>query len=145
MTTSVPDRSVAQRTDRAGRAARLVAGLAGAVFAAFGTWAFAAPRSFFDAVATFEPYNAHFVRDIGAFQLGLGAVLLLALVWRDALSVVLVGVGVGATLHLLGHVLDRDLGGTPATDIPFFAVVAVALVAAGVARARARPQGRDAD
>jgi hypothetical protein len=39
------------------------------------------PRSFFTALAAFEPYNQHFIQDIGAFQIGLGAVLLLAGVW----------------------------------------------------------------
>jgi hypothetical protein len=137
-TSSMQERDTrAGGADRTGRISRMVAGLVGAVFTVFGAWAFVAPRAFFDAVATFEPYNAHFVRDIGAFQLGLGAVLLLALIWRDALSVVLAGVGVGAVFHLLGHVLDRDLGGTPATDIPFFAVIAIALVAAAMARVRA--------
>jgi hypothetical protein len=128
--------STGGRADRAQRFTRLVAGAGGIVFAAFGIWAFASPRSFFDAVAVFEPYNAHFLRDIGAFQIGLGAVLLASLVWRDALLVALTGVGVGAVAHLAAHVLDRNLGGEPGIDIPFFAVIAVALVAAAVARAR---------
>lgn len=141
---STTDRAGATSRGRAQRAATLVAALAGAMFVAFGAWAFVAPRAFFDAVATFEPYNAHFLRDIGAFQLGLGAVLLLALVWRDTLLVVLAGVGIGAGFHLVAHVLDRGLGGSPATDIPTFAVVAVALGAAAVARAAVvRREGDD--
>jgi hypothetical protein len=133
---STSERAATGRATGTDRGARLVAGLAGAVFAIFGAWAFVAPRSFFDAVAVFEPYNAHFLRDIGAFQLGLGAVLLLALVWRDALLVALAGVGVGAAFHVVAHLLDRDLGGTPASDIPVFATIAVVLLAASVARAR---------
>jgi multicomponent Na+:H+ antiporter subunit D len=50
-----------------------------------------APTSFFEQAATFEPYNAHFIRDLGAFQIGLGAVLLLAAFSRDALLVALAG------------------------------------------------------
>jgi hypothetical protein len=30
------------------------------------------PHSFYDNVATFEPYNRHFLHDIGAFTIGLG-------------------------------------------------------------------------
>jgi hypothetical protein len=48
------------------------------VFLVFGAWAFADPESFFDEVATFEPYNQHLIQDVGAFQIGLGAVLLIA-------------------------------------------------------------------
>ena len=73
------------------------------------------PRSFFAALATFEPYNQHFLQDVGAFQMGLGVVLLLAGVpgRADGLTVALVGVGVGAAFHTVSHVVGRDLGGTP--------------------------------
>lgn len=107
-------------------------------FIAFGLWALIAPRSFFDALATFEPYNRHFLHDIGAFQVGLGAVLLLAAFPRriDGLAAALLGVGLGGLLHTFAHVLDTDLGGTPATDIPSLGLLAVALLAAGAARMR---------
>lgn len=130
------------RLERAGglatRVATVVAGVAGVGFLAAGAWAFFAPEAFFEAVATFEPYNPHLVRDIGAFQLGLGAVLVLAVVLREALLVALGGTAVGAVFHLVGHVLDRHLGGNPAVDIPAFGLLAVLLVAAAVARARTR-------
>jgi uncharacterized protein YjeT (DUF2065 family) len=127
----------AARTDRSDRFARVAAVAVGAVFLLPGLWAFAAPASFFEAAATFEPYNVHFVRDIGAFQIGLGAVLILAAFVRDALLVALTGVAVGAVFHLVGHVIDVDLGGTPASDIPVFGIVAVALIAAAITRAGA--------
>lgn len=123
---------------RGDRFARVVAVLGGLVFALPGVWAFVAPRSFFESAALFEPYNAHFLRDIGAFQLGLGAVLLFAAVVPDALLAALSGVAVGAVAHVLAHVLDRDLGGDPAVDIPAFTLVALVLVMAAVARARGR-------
>ena len=112
---------------------RAVALVGGVGFMALGLWAMVAPRSFFDALATFEPYNRHFLQDIGAFQMGLGAVLLLVVVPGrvDGLAVALLGVGVGAALHTVSHIVGRDLGGTPETDIPFFAVVAILLLAAG--------------
>ncbi|HEV2108580.1 MAG TPA: hypothetical protein VGR16_09995 [Thermomicrobiales bacterium] len=113
--------------------ARGVAIAGGIFFVALGVWAMIEPRSFFDTVATFEPYNRHFLQDIGAFQVGLGAVLLLAVVPASlsGLTVALIGVGVGAALHTVSHIAGHDLGGTPETDIPFFALVAVLLLAAG--------------
>jgi hypothetical protein len=98
------------------------------------------PHSFFETAAKFEPYNQHFLQDVGAFQIGLGAVLLLAgLPARaDGLTVALIGVGVGATLHAVSHAIGQDLGGTPAQDIPLFAAIAVVLLAAGALRWRNR-------
>lgn len=118
--------------------ARAVAYLGGAGFAVLGAWAMVAPRAFFEAAARFEPYNQHFVQDIGAFQIGLGAVLLLAAVaaHADALAVALLGVGVGAAFHTLSHLIGRDRGGTPQTDIPTFAVMAHLLLTAGGLRWR---------
>ncbi len=122
-----------------------VAAVVGVTFVALGLWAMVDPRSFYAAVAMFEPYNQHFLQDIGAFQVGLGAVLLLAgLSSRaDGLTVALVGVGVGAALHAVSHIVGRDLGGRPATDIPVFTVMAVVLLAAGGLRWRQarRPAG----
>ena len=117
---------------------RAVAILGGVGFIALGVWAMVDPRSFFEALATFEPYNQHFLQDLGAFQIGFGVVLLLAglAVRADGLTVALVGVGVGAALHALSHVVGRDLGGTPETDIPLFAGMAVVLLAAGGLRWR---------
>ena len=115
---------------------RVVADGTGLTFVAAGVWAFVAPRSFFENAATFEPYNAHFIRDIGALQLGLGAVLLLAVWVRDALFAALAGVAVGAVAHLVSHIIDRHAGGAPAVDIPMFGLAAGLLVAAAVVRGR---------
>ena len=120
------------------RIPRAVAIVGGVTFIAVGVWAMVDPVSFFEAIATFEPYNQHFVQDLGAFQIGLGAVLLLAGVpgRADGLTVALVGVGVGAALHAVSHIVGRDLGGTPETDIPLFGAMAVLLLAAGALRWR---------
>src|SRR5258708_39418652 len=49
------------------------------------------PVSFYQAVATFSPYNQHLFHDVGVFQIGLGLTLLLTLVFTDALLAALVG------------------------------------------------------
>lgn len=123
-------------TRSAERFVRLVAVGVGLVFVGAGVWAVVAPRSFFDNAAAFEPYNTHLIRDIGAFQLGLGAVLLLGTWVRDALFAALAGVAVGAAAHLMAHIIDWDAGGQPAVDIPMFGLIAGLLVAAAVVRAR---------
>ena len=122
-----------------GNAFPLVAAiLGGAGFVALGAWAMVDPQSFFETLARFEPYNQHFLQDIGAFQIGLGVVLLLAAlsVRADGLAGALVGVGVAATLHTVSHIAGRDLGGAPERDIPAFAALAAMLLAAGGLRWR---------
>ncbi len=74
-----------------------------------GVWAWLAPRSFARAVDF--PYHEHFLHDLGVFQIGIGVMLLVALVWRDARAVTLTGFLVANTLHALNHAYDRHLGG----------------------------------
>ena len=95
---------------------RAVGGSAAAWFVGFGSWAMVGPQSFFDTVATFRPYNQHFVQDIGAFQIGLGSVLLLVALFPEAgaRAVGLVGMGIGSAAHLVSHLLGADLGGRTA-------------------------------
>jgi hypothetical protein len=109
------------------------AAAAGLLLVATGLWALAAPRSFFEVVATYPPFNEHLLHDIGAFNLGLGATLLLTLAWADGLLVALGGAGVGATAHALAHWLDRELGGSPA-DPWYLSALAVVLLAAAAWR-----------
>ncbi len=117
---------------------RFMAVVGGVFFLAFGVWAMVSPETFFDAVATFEPYNQHLVQDLGAFQIGIGTVLVIAAVpaRADALAVALFGAGIGSGAHTVSHLVGRDLGGTPAVDIPLFSVLTVLLLAAGVVRWR---------
>lgn len=129
-------------TQRETRFARGTAGVIGFLLVALGVWALAGPRSFFDAIAIFPPYNQHFLQDIGAFQIGLGAVLLLALrAPANGLGVALLGVGVGSAAHTLSHVIGIGLGGRPAADIPTFLVLTAALLAAGWSQWRANREG----
>jgi hypothetical protein len=113
------------------RYVKVVVALAAIVQVGSGAWAFFAPRSFYDAIATFPPYNVHFLHDIGAFLLGIGVALAGALRWRDALYVVLLGGAVAAIFHWVSHVLDRDHGGSasdPWTLGAFALMLAVGLV-----------------
>lgn len=112
-----------------------IAGVIGVLsFLPTGIWAMVAPESFADNIASFDPYNQHFVQDLGAFQIGLGAVLVLALLLpaAQALTVALLGTGIGTAAHTVSHVIGRDLGGKPSSDIPMFAVIAVLLIGVGV-------------
>jgi uncharacterized membrane protein len=118
----------------ADRFARIVALLGVAFWLFSGLWAFLSPKSFFDNMATFEPYNEHFLHDLGAFSIGIGVALLLPLVLPrlSTLAVVLSAAAVAALLHVLAHAIDSDLGGKD-TDVPglgFFAILTVAAVAA---------------
>ena len=115
-----------------------IAAFGGSVLGVFGLWAMAGPSSFFEQVAQFEPYNQHFIQDIGAFQLGLGAVLLLALRYSDSLAAGLLGAGFGSAAHVVSHAIGSDLGGNPAVDIPVFAILSAALLIGGVMRVRHR-------
>src|SRR3954471_19847214 len=77
-----------------------------------GIWATAAPRSFYDDfpgprswVSPLGPYDEHLVRDVGAFQLGLLAVVLFALVTLDrrVVQAALVASIVAGLPHLIYH------------------------------------------
>jgi hypothetical protein len=113
---------------------RTVAAAAGAILSGVGLWAFIAARSFYDLVATYPPYNEHFLHDIGAFNLGLGATLLLAL-WRDdALFAVLAGNAIGAAFHAASHIADAEISG--ARDPILTTLLALALGVAAEWRRR---------
>ncbi len=112
------------------RAPQAIALAAGLFSAGLGLWAFFDPQSFYDEIALFPPYNEHLLHDVGAFQIGLGATLLLSLVWKgDALLVALAGGSVGAVLHWIAHVEDTDLGGRDSD--PFTLGVIAAVIVAG--------------
>jgi hypothetical protein len=93
-----------------------------------GAWAFLGPESFARFI-DFPPYNEHLIHDAGAFQLGIGVTVLLALWWSDGLLVALTGFAVASGLHTVSHLIDRPLGGRD-TDAPSLGLLTVvALVA----------------
>ena len=114
---------------------RLIAGAVGLLTIALGVWALADPQSFYEQIATYPPYNQHLFHDAGAFQVGIGASLLLAVFVRDALLLGLAAGGVGTVLHAVSHVIDRHLGGRT-TDPWALGLLALVVVAGALIRAR---------
>nr|WP_233148103.1 MULTISPECIES: PPOX class F420-dependent oxidoreductase [unclassified Mycobacterium] len=104
-----------------------VTALVGAITVGIGIWCLVGPTSFANAVG-FDVHR-HFLHDLGAFQIGLGVGLLLALIWADALATTLAGFLVANTLHTVNHVMDLELGGS-AAQAWGLGVVSVLLVAA---------------
>jgi len=116
--------------ERAQLVSNLVAALFGLFTFSLGVWALVDTSSFYENIAEFPPYNRHFLHDVGAFQMGLGAALLFALIWRgDAVLAVLGGAAVGGVAHWAAHVADEDHGGR-ASDPYTLGVIALILVVA---------------
>jgi uncharacterized membrane protein len=101
-----------------------------------GVWAFLAPVGFADTIATFDPYNRHYLHDLGAFQIGVGVAALAALRWRDGAVIGLAAFLAADAVHTVSHFMDRSLGGR-AADAPLLALLAVLALVALVARVRA--------
>jgi len=118
------------------RLARPLLGAFGVLWLAFGLWAFVAPHSFFDLVAEFEPYNRHFIHDVGAMQIGLGAGALAAALTLRAVVSGLIGLAAFQSTHAVSHLVDRDLGGTPWFDIPALSGIAIVGIGALVGALR---------
>ena len=114
---------------------RVAIGASVLFYVLLGVWPFFSPRSFYDALAVFPPFNAHFLRDIGAFTLGVGGAVLAALRWKDALTAALAGASAASVMHVISHIIDRDLGGKP-TDIPLLGLLAAVIIAGFVARTK---------
>ena len=102
-------------------------------FALNGVWAFPSPRSFFDTLAHWTPYNAHFLRDAGAFSFGIAGALIGAL-RGSATTSALVGAAVGAGAHAISHVIDAGRGGRASDPYLLVGFAIVLAVGAGAAR-----------
>jgi PPOX class probable F420-dependent enzyme len=110
--------------------------VAGGFMVAAGAWALLGPGSFADAAGF--PRHTHFVHDAGAFQLGIGITLLLAVVWRDGLALALAGMLVANTVHTVNHAVDLDLGGR---GLDPWGLATVSLLAAAALVVRLRQLG----
>jgi hypothetical protein len=109
---------------------RVIAVVIGALYLMTGTWSFLAPMSFFSNVATFAPPNIHLLHDLGAFQVGLGLVLIVPVALRAPLRAPLIAVLGASVLHLSAHIEDISLGGHPTTDLSVLTLICVALAVA---------------
>jgi hypothetical protein len=123
---------------------KVVAALAGLFYLTFGVWAFAAPESFFENIASYPPYNEHLIHDLGAFQIGIGVAALAGLLLSDALAAVLAGVAAGSLMHGISHIVDHGLGGRasdPWTVSLFGLIALLAFLAVVWKEARPHPEG----
>lgn len=117
-------------SDRPAVAATLV--VAAAVLA-LGALALVAPGTYRDLVGLDAPDVS--VRLVGALTVGVGAAVVLAVAWHDAILVALAGTAVGGALASVTYATtDGVAGGAPA----LYAGVTVAALAAFVVRYRAR-------
>lgn len=115
-------------------AERIVRGalVAGAAFFLFiGAWALIDPTSFYAKVASFPPYNRHFLHDVGAFNLGIGAALGLGLTRWPGHRVALWAAALASVLHAVSHFLDQGLGGH-SSDPLLLSLIAAALLAVAI-------------
>lgn len=110
-----------------------VTALIGLLTIGIGIWCLISPDSFAQFAGFGE--HVHFLHDVGAFQVGLGATLLLALMWSDALLTATAGFLLANTIHTVNHVVDLNLGGSPA-QAWLLGAASVALAVAFVLRLR---------
>lgn len=113
-----------------GRAARLslrpLLIVAGVYHLGLGLFQFAAPRQFYDAVATFPPYNAHFLRDVASIFLATGIVLLIAAARRSWQVPVLSLVVIQYAIHVIAHIVD--FGKADTTGVASASLVSLAII-----------------
>lgn len=117
----------------AGIFVKAIVGIIGLLTVGIGVWSFVDPGSF--AAFVQYPMHTHFLHDIGAFQIGIGVTLLLALLWEDGVAAALGGFLTGNTLHIVSHVMDSDLGGRP-TDWLWLSLLSVVSLVTLLARLR---------
>lgn len=91
--------------------------LLGAAHLGIGVLFFCAPAWAFAHVAHFPPFNAHFLADIGAFNLPLGVGLLLAARAPRQQRTVIGLAALGDLAHALSHLRDHALHAPPAMSV----------------------------
>ena len=101
---------------------RLLVVAAGGLHLAAGLLMLLAPRTFYDEVGTFPPFNAHYLRDLATWYVAFGCALLVAArrpAWRLPLLALVV---LQYALHVVNHVIDAG-DPEPAWKGPVTAVV----------------------
>jgi hypothetical protein len=110
----------------------IIAVISGGWILGVGLWSLFSPQSFANWIE-FPPYNEHLLHDLGAFQIGIGATVLIALLWSDAIGVALLGFVVAGAIHTVNHWIDLPLGGH-SSDAWFIGLSTVLAAAAVVVR-----------
>jgi len=122
---------------------RVALGYLALVSLQIGLWAQFAPRSFFDDfpglgrawVNVDGPYNEHLVRDVGGLNLGLAAVLIVALITLSRPTIIAASLAslLYGVPHLVYHIANSD--GLDGSDVALslgglalFAVLPIALI-----------------
>ena len=94
---------------------------------AVGVWCRVDPAGFADWAGW--PHHEHFLHDAGIFQITIGLMMLLAVWWRDAVSVGLAGFVFTNAFHAHNHYVDRADGGRDGDWIQLLALAALGGVA----------------
>jgi hypothetical protein len=122
---------------------RIALGYLALVSLEIGLWAQFAPRSFFDDfpglgrawVRVDGPYNEHLVRDVGGLNLGLAAVLIVAIITLSRPTIIAAAIAslLYGIPHFVYHVANHD--GLANSDVAIslgglalFAVIPIALI-----------------
>lgn len=80
--------------------------VAGVYHLALGLLMALAPRTFFEEIGPYPPFNDHYVRDTSTFYIALGAVLILAARRRTWQAPLLTFAVVEYGLHVVNHAID---------------------------------------
>jgi uncharacterized membrane protein len=89
-------------------ATRTLVMVAGVYHLALGAFMVAAPKTFYDKIGPFGPYNDHYVRDNATFYIALGIALLVAVArvrWQVPLLAL---AALQYAVHVLNHIWDID-------------------------------------
>ena len=115
------------------RLVQWVVAFSGASYTLTGFSQLFAPRWFFENIGNFPPFNRHYLGDIGAFTLAMGAGLLFA-ARQPAQHRSLIGVvALGSVLHLLNHLYDDWLSADWSLGTGLTQTLPLALLAAALA------------
>ena len=120
---------------------RAVLLVAGAQQLIVGAWAFVAPGSFYDTLATFPPQNDHFLKDIGSWNLALGLAAVIAArtpSWQRGMLAVLT---LQFALHAVSHAIDVGAAEPESKGVSTLVALVAGTVVLGAVLARETARG----